>query len=224
MSTETHEQKMMLNDVVCKQETDGQPTQKITNDYLIKEDNKNFVSSYNNVVGYQAREEEVKQQNDCKVQCLGTRIPEVTLNAFRAFVCKKYGKLHGVFAIEVTAALEAWMISKQQQTTNYATSTSIPGVRADVQSKLYQIAKKFSANGSFPDFSAESIKNIVQSVIGEVDKRTFQKYMKMIQSQIKEKNKVFGLGSFFDVTRFYESVTGEVSPKPENLSELSLNE
>src|SRR5579872_1869893 len=107
-------------------------------------------SNNNNVISYQAREEEENCNHASKLQSLGVRIPGDVLNAFRTHVCNKYGKLNGVFAQEIKLALIARMNDSQQQATNYAISTGvITGVRSDVKLKLYQIAKKFSMIPSF---------------------------------------------------------------------------
>lgn len=168
-----------------------------------------------NVFSWQASKQGLVSQQSSQQQShvkIGSRIRSDVVEQFKSFVIKKHGKLRNGFQTELETALIEYNNSrrKQQQTaslTNYSGTM----IRNDVILRLNQIKKAFQGIGSYPNFSPDSIKKILQQVLGEVDKRTYNKYLNMIRKDSKTRSTSFGY-AVVDVTRFCESVPEEFSP------------
>ena len=164
------------------------------------------VSNNNNEDSLQASKVSKDHKQASKLHNLGTRIPSDTSRKFHRFVFDKHGKINGVFAQEITKALEFWM-DNQQQTTSFTYSSSKSGrPRADKNEKLRQISMKLKQLTTFPNINPFTIMHIIKDVLGPCDKRTLNSYLKIIKNDSKENTTSSGKGSEFDVTKFVEKI------------------
>jgi len=163
----------------------------------------------NNEDSLQASKVSKKHNQARKLQNLGTRIPSLTKKKFLKFVLDKHGKINGVFAQEITKALEFWM-DNQQQTTSFAFSSSNSRrPRADKTEKLRQISMKLKQLTSFPNVNPFTIINTIKDVLGPCDRRTLNSYLIIIKKLSKETISNSGTGSVIDVTTFVEKIQGD---------------
>jgi len=175
----------------------------------IKTTDNECVSNNNNENSLQACKVSKEHKQACKLHNLGTRIPADTSRRFHRFVFDKHGKINGVFAQEITKALEFWM-NNQQQTTSFTCSSSKSGrPRADKIDKLRQISMKLKQLTTFPNVNPFTIMYIIKDVLGSCDKRTLNSYLKIIKNNSKENIASSGTGSEFDVTAFIEKIQGD---------------
>ena len=144
---------------------------------------------------------------------LNTTIEHTTAISFKTFVENRHGKLKGRLGMEVNNALLYYLDSlrKQQQTTNNA--IFIPGVgsgiRKNVLEKYYRIMIELQHLKSFPEINIPTLKNTIKSVLGECDKRTMDKYLKIVVKLSKEEQTDFGIMPHYDVSRFCARINEE---------------
>ena len=164
------------------------------------------VSNNNNEDSLQASKVSKDHKQASKLHNLGTRIPSDTSRKFHRFVFDKHGKINGVFAQEITKALEFWM-DNQQQTTSFTYSSSKSGrPRADKNEKLRQISMKLKQLTTFPNINPFTIVHTIKEVLGPCDKRTLKSYLEIIKTHSKENIPSDGAGSEFNVTTFVEKI------------------
>ena len=167
------------------------------------------VSNNNNEDSLQASKVSKDHKQASKLHNLGTRIPSDTSRKFHRFVFDKHAKINGVFAQEITKALEFWM-DNQQQTTSFTYSSSKSGrPRADKNEKLRQISMKLKQLTTFPNVNPFTIVHIIKDVLGTCDIRTLNNYLKIIKNNSKENTASSGTGSEFDVTKFIEKIQSD---------------
>ncbi len=172
-----------------------------------KDEEKLSRSNKNNVIRVQASKVSKEQNAACKRQNLGTRISAVTLEQFRKFVVYRHGKINGPFSQEVENALEFYM-NKQQQTTSlaYSSISKTGRPRADTIEKYRQIAIQLKKLTTFPYVNHFTLAGQIRSVLGECDKRTFDKYLKFIRKLCKEEQTGFAMRPMVDASRFVEKI------------------
>ena len=173
----------------------------------------NTDSDNDNVFSWQTSKQGLVSRHSSKQQShlkIGSRIRADVYEQFKVNVIKKHGKLRNGLQTELEIALLEYNNSrrKQQQTASLAIYNG-KIVRIDVIIKLNQIKKEFQRIGSYPNFSPESIKRTLQQVLGEVDKRTFTKYLNMIRKDSRPRSNTFGY-AIIDITRFCDSVPAEI--------------
>jgi len=166
-------------------------------------------SNNNNEDSLQASKVSKDNNQACKLHNLGTRIPASTHKKLLQFALIKYGKINGAVSLIVTNALE-FFIDKQQQTTSYTTIHNKFGKpRSDVQEKYRLIAFHLKQLRSFPMINVPTLKAVVKEILGETDKRTFEKYLKTVARLSKEQSSINGGSSIFDVTKFVEKIQSD---------------
>lgn len=173
-------------------------------------------SDKNNVVDYcttEVRENTTVLLNYTKQVQLNTTIEKSTSASFKIFVENRHGKLKGKLGQEVNDALLYYLDlqRKQQQTTNNA--IFIPGVgsglRKNVLEKYYRIMIELQHLKSFPEINIPTLKSTIKSVLGECDKRTLDKYVKIVVKLSKEEQSEFGIMPHYDVSRFCSRINEE---------------
>lgn len=175
----------------------------------IKTTDNECVSNNNNENSLQASKVSKEHKQACKLHNLGTRIPADTSRRFHRFVFDKHGKINGVFAQEITKALEFWM-NNQQQTTSFTCSSSKSGrPRADKIDKLRQISMKLKQLTTFPNVNPFTIVHTIKEVLGPGDKRTLKSYLEIIKTHSKENIPSDRACSEFNVTTFVEKIQGD---------------
>ena len=167
------------------------------------------VPDNNNENSLQASKVSKENNQACKLHNLGTRIPASTHKKLLQFALIKYGKINGAVSLIVTNAIESF-IEKQQQTTSYTTIHNKFGKpRSDVQEKYRLIAFHLKQLRSFPMINVPTLKAVVKEILGETDKRTFEKYLKTVARLSKEQSAINGGSSIFDVTKFVEKIQSD---------------
>ena len=167
------------------------------------------VSDNNNEDSLQASKVSKDNNQACKLQNLGTRIPTGTHKRLLQFALIKYGKIHGAVSMVVTNAIDFY-IDKQQQTTSFAFSSSTSRrPRADKIEKLRQISMKLKQLTTFPNVNPFTIVHIIKDVLGTCDIRTLNNYLKIIKNNSKENTTSSGEGSEFDITAFTEKIQSD---------------
>ena len=170
----------------------------------------------NNVVDYcttEVSKNTTVLPNYTKQIQINTMIDDTTAKSFKTFVENRHGKLKGRLGLEVNNALLYYLDlqRKQQQTTNNA--IFIPGVgsglRKNVLEKYYRIMIELQQLNSFPEIGIPTLKNTIKSVLGDCDKRTIDKYLKIVVKLSKEEQSDFGVMPHYDVSRFCERITEE---------------
>ena len=164
------------------------------------------VSNNNNENSLQASKVSKDHKQASKLHNLGTRIPSDTSRKFHRFVFDKHGKINGVFAQEITKALEFWMDNQQQTTSFTFSSSNSRRPRADKIEKLRQISMKLKQLTSFPNVNPFTIVNTIKDVLGPSDRRTLNSYLIIIKRLSKETTSNSGTGSLIDVTKFVEKI------------------
>jgi len=167
------------------------------------------VSNNNNEDSLQASKVSKEHKQASKLHNLGTRIPSDTSRKFHRFVFNKHGKINGVFAQEITKALEFWMDNQQQTTSFTFSSSNSRRPRADKIEKLRQISMKLKQLTTFPNVNPFTIVHIIKDVLGPCDKRTLRSYLKIIKTHSKENIASAGAGSEFDVTKFVKKIQSD---------------
>ena len=166
------------------------------------------VSNNNNEDSLQASKVSKEHKQASKLHNLGTRIPADTSRRFHRFVFDKHGKINGVFAQEITKALEFWM-NNQQQTTSFTCSSSTSGKpRADKIDKLRQIAMQLKQLNSFPNVNPFTIVHTIERVLGQCDKRTLKNYLFTIKKLSKPSIHSSGV-AMIDVTKFVKKIQSD---------------
>ncbi len=193
----------LLNDVVCKRGQKINLEQTSRTKYTEKPSS----SDNNDVISSQASKVSKEHKPACKLQNLGTRISADTLERFRKFVLYRHGKMNGPFSQEIGNAIEFYM-NNQQQTTSYTSlSKNFGHPRSDVIEKYRRIAKEFKHLKTYPLLNIPTIKNVVKTILGESDPRTFNKHLKYVVKLSKpEDGNHFGVMPFFNVTRFVTKI------------------
>ncbi len=137
-----------------------------------------------------------------KLKAIHTEVDAKTLNEFKNIVLNKHGKLHSVIGLELEKAMTMYNESesnKQQQTT--ISTQSLSPHRGDVVVKLQQIKQSLAELVSYPEVNTSSIKAIITSILGDVDKRTFNKYYFAVMKESKTiRTGIYG--SLMDVSLF----------------------
>ncbi len=175
----------------------------------IKKSDNDGVTNNNNVNSLQASKVSKEHKQASKLHNLGTRIPSDTSRRFHRFVFDKHGKINGVFAQEVTKALEFWM-DYQQQTTSFTFLPSTPGrPRADKIDKLRRIAMNLKQLNSFPNINPITLVKTIDSILIPCDKRTSRSYLLYIKKLSKETIAFSGARPTFDVTKFVEKIQSD---------------
>jgi len=180
-------------------------------DQFIRTENteQQFSINNNNEDSLQASKVSKKHNQASKLQNIGTRIPSLTKKKFLKFVLDKHGKINGVFAQEITKALEFWMDNQQQTTSFTFSSSNSRRPRADKTEKLRQISMKLNQLTTYPYVNPFTIVHIIKDVLGSCDKCTLNSYLKIIKNNSKENTTTSGTGSEFDVTTFVEKIQGD---------------
>ena len=171
---------------------------------------KHSASDNNNVISLQACKVSKEHKQASKLQNLGTRISYNTHQRFKKFVLDKHGKLNGPFALEVENALEFW-ISNQQHTTFCGLSSLHESgrPRSDKIERFRRIAMQLKQLKSFPYVNHFTLIHQINSVLGNCDKRTFNKYLSAIKKLSKEQITPFAVRPELDISRFVEKIQSD---------------
>ena len=133
---------------------------------------------------------------------------------FKQNVLNKHGKLHSAIGIELTLAIKFYNEARelhQQQTTSFSKfdlehqQFNDKSLRGDTKKRIILIQKKLASLDAYPRLSTNAIKEVINEILGRVDKRTWQKYFEIVceNSVILQT----GLhGSILDVTKFVGEV------------------
>ena len=146
------------------------------------------------VVSYNTTKKRVVCKNTRKLQQVPTKVLASQLERSRSLALLREGKINGALmrvTIEIYEIGLEELERRQQHTTSYAISGQAE-YRADKVDKLMQIKQEFNmwkldeTKENYPVFHLNTIHNVIKKIIGVVDKRTHDKYYKIIMKMSKE--------------------------------------
>jgi len=120
------------------------------------------------------------------------RIEKKVLEEFKAFVLSKYGKLHGVFGMEVQNAIAHYL---SEQALAAHTKTRINPGLPRAQLKIDAIIARLRSWGFVNQFSIKDWRKACYHVVGH-DPRTVKKYLKTAEQLGRIK---FYAGSIWEI-------------------------